>query len=83
MSIGAGVIATHNLTSNPGFVDAEKADFRLLATSTQAIDKGMTLPEVLTDFSGTLRKAGAYDIGAFEYVPVGMKPSAPTAFLAE
>lgn len=51
---------------DPLFVNASGGDFGLQASS-PAIDKGVTLAEVPTDFMGTQRPVGAaYDIGAFE-----------------
>lgn len=58
--------------ANPGFVNAGATlpampDFALLSTS-PAIDKGLSLPEVTTDFLGTPRPQGAaVDIGAYEF----------------
>ena len=59
--------------SPPGFVNGgnnalpSSPDWRLRAGS-PAIDKGLTLSAVTTDFTGTARTQGrAYDIGAYEY----------------
>jgi hypothetical protein len=50
----------------PGFVNAAMGDFRL-ATGSAAIDKGMLLPSVMTDFYGQPRSVGVRpDAGAFE-----------------
>jgi hypothetical protein len=57
---------SNNLTTNPSFVDAAKANFRLRAESA-AIDAGVKVSQVTTDFSGVRRPQGAgYDIGAYE-----------------
>ncbi len=62
-------VLSHNLIGNsyePKFIDLSGADFRLSAGSS-AIDKGITLPEVSSDFTGVARpKGAAYDIGAYE-----------------
>jgi len=63
---GSGNTLDHNLANDPGFVDAASRDFRIGADS-RAIDAGTTVPEVTTDFLGTVRPVGAaFDIGAFE-----------------
>jgi hypothetical protein len=63
-----GVTFSHNLTADPLFVDAAARDFRL-RTGSPAIDAGVTLSVVQTDYAGVSRPQGAaYDIGAYEYV---------------
>ncbi len=53
---------------DPMFLNEAAYDFHLTAASTAAIDTGITIPCVCTDFGGTPRPQGtAYDIGAFEY----------------
>jgi len=60
-------ILTNNLTSNPMFVNAAQANFKLQASS-PAIDAGATLSAVPDDHVKVSRpKGGAYDIGAYEY----------------
>ena len=62
----SGGSQSNNLRVNPSFRSAAGADFRLQAGSA-AIDRGMTLTTVPTDFSGLRRPAGAtHDIGAYE-----------------
>ena len=69
---------SHNLFTNPSFVDAPNANFRLRSGS-PAIDAGVTIPELITDTAGITRPQGfAYDIGAYEYVATGSSPAAPT-----
>ena len=66
---GTGTVADHNLlnTTNPLFVDAATSNFHLQAGS-PAINTGITVAAVTTDFDGIARPQGsAYDIGAFEY----------------
>ncbi len=65
--VGFGGIKNGNIEGvDPLFVNPSSGDFGLQATS-PAIDKGMTLAEVPTDFTGKSRPEGAaYDIGAFE-----------------
>ena len=61
------ITSDHNLTSNPQFVNASMANFRLQATS-PAIDAGSAIKAPGFDFDGNSRPAGfGYDIGAFEY----------------
>ena len=63
---GTGTIQDHNLTTNPLFVNAAAFNFNL-QTSSPAIDAGVTLSQVTTDFKNTPRpQGGAYDIGAYE-----------------
>jgi hypothetical protein len=70
--------ATATLTSNlvtavPGmFVNPAAADLHLLASATNAIDKGLTLSTVTNDFDGDVRPRGARsDIGADEFTTNG------------
>lgn len=72
---GGDVVVTAAVTSNnllgvePGFVNVSKADFRLKSDS-PAVDGGVTLSDVKTDFVGTARPQGDhYDVGAYEYMP--------------
>jgi len=63
----SGGNASNNLTSDPLFANPSQGDFHLTSGS-PAIDAGISLPEVPTDFEGTPRPQGsAYDIGADEY----------------
>jgi hypothetical protein len=58
---------SHNLTTDPAFVNAGAQDFRLQATS-PAIDAGTRVNEVTVDYTGVPRPQGAgHDIGAYEY----------------
>jgi len=68
VSIASGYVTSNNLTSDPGFANVAKSDFRLLSTSLSAIDRGVTLREVIQDFLGNARPYGStYDIGAYEF----------------
>ncbi len=63
---GTGSNISHNFTSNPLFVNAAAGNFRLQPTSS-AINAGVNLSSVTTDFDGVARpKGGLHDIGAFE-----------------
>ena len=74
---GTGDIVDHNLTTNPSFVDAATSNFNLLTTS-PAIDAGVTLSSVTTDFKKTSRpQGGAYDIGAYEVGSDTAPPNPP------
>jgi PKD repeat protein len=66
---GTGTTQDHNLfTKDPQFVDAANHNFHLQSTS-PAINAGITIALVTTDYDGVSRpQGGAYDIGAFEYV---------------
>jgi parallel beta-helix repeat protein len=68
-STGGGVTSQGNLFGDaydPKFFNLSALDFRLQSGS-PAIDAGIAVPEVLTDFAGTPRPTGrAYDIGAYE-----------------
>jgi hypothetical protein len=65
---GAGInggTQSHNLLTNPSFVDAAAADFR--PQSGSAIDQGVTVAVFTVDYAGVPRPQGAaYDIGAYE-----------------
>jgi hypothetical protein len=70
---------THSILINLSqlFVDIGNDDYHLAAGS-QAIDVGVTLPDVPVDLDGRPRPAGsAFDIGAYEYSflsPAGFLP---------
>lgn len=64
--LGVNTTFSNNLTVNPQFVDEIKLDFHLKPGG-PAINAGMILPEVTTDFEYKLRpKNDNYDIGAFQ-----------------
>ena len=78
---GSNTTLSNNLTTDPLFVNAAGSDFHLKSGSA-AINKGITLSEVLDDYEGTPRPAGAsYDIGADEYILSSL--SAPTSLSLE
>ena len=62
-----GTVLSHNLTSDPKFVNPGAFDFSLQAGS-PAIDAGGTIPQVPVDINGVARPQGsAFDIGAYEF----------------
>lgn len=62
-----GTMISHNLTLNPNFVNALAQDFHLTQNS-PAIDGGMAIIQVKTDFDGVDRSEGiGPDIGAYEF----------------
>jgi hypothetical protein len=64
---GTGTTQDHNLFGvDPVFVNAAAGDFRLQSTS-PAINAGIVITAVTTDFSGVKRDGPNYEIGAFEY----------------
>jgi hypothetical protein len=64
---GTNVTLLRNFTTDPRFVNPVSGDFRLQPDS-PAINVGMTLPEVPSDFTGNQRPAGSgYDMGAHEF----------------
>lgn len=67
------------LVGDPKFTNASTRDFTLQSTSA-AIDRGVTISTVTTDYSGVARPQGAaYDIGASEYrSTTTTAPAAPT-----
>jgi hypothetical protein len=54
----------HGVNANPLFAAPAAKDYSLAAGS-PAIDHGVTLPGITTDYAGTAR-SGAFDIGAYE-----------------
>ncbi len=51
---------------NPQFVDPAAKDYHLKSTPS-AINAGVTLPEVTSDYDGRSQpQGGGYDIGAYE-----------------
>jgi hypothetical protein len=66
VNAGIGTILDHNLTTNPSFLNAGAFDFNLQSSS-PAIDAGVSLSQVSTDFRNTPRPQGiTHDIGAYE-----------------
>jgi parallel beta-helix repeat protein len=65
---GLASAISYNLTTDPGFVDANGGNFHLTAGS-KAINAGTFLTSVLaTDMEGTSRpQNGNFDVGAYEY----------------
>lgn len=84
---GIDSILSHNLITDPRFVNTDASNFRLQPGS-PAIDKGMTLSEVQTDIRGISRPQGlatayrAYDIGAYEEGTDGTAPLSPKNLIA-
>jgi hypothetical protein len=65
----AAILLSNLATAVPGmFVNAAAADLHLLASATNAIDKGLTLSTVTNDIDGDRRPRGASsDVGADEF----------------
>jgi len=63
------MLASNLVTAAPGmFVNPATADLHLLASATNAIDKGLSLSTVTNDFDGDRRPRGAApDVGADEF----------------
>lgn len=75
--LGVNTTLSNNLTENPLFVDEVKLDFHLQPGG-PAINAGMILPEVTTDFEYKIRPTDSnYDIGAFQNGKYSQAP--PTA----
>ena len=80
-----GSVTSHNLTSDPLFINAAQKDFQLKPGS-PAIDKGEKLNFISDDMVGTARPQGSgYDIGAYEEIQeVDITPPAtPREFSAK
>ena len=67
-----------SLAGNPNFANAPLGDFHLTANA-PAVNAGMTVSDVSTDFDKTPRpQGGRFDIGAYEYTGSAPRPlSAP------
>ena len=85
---GVDSVLSHNLCSSsspgctivgdPKFLNPSANDFHLQSNSS-ALNAGISLPEVPTDFEGTPRpQGGSYDIGADEYGPGAGSSPTPT-----
>ena len=77
---GASGTEDHNLAGASAdlFTGAQAGDLHLAPTAASAIDRGLTVPNVLNDWDGQPRpNGGAFDIGADEYVPVSRTKAAP------
>jgi parallel beta-helix repeat protein len=73
VNLGSNTLS-NNLTTNPKFVNAGTGDFRLQAGS-PAIDMGVTISAVTTDFDKRPRPQGTrFDIGAYEYTGSAPRP---------
>jgi hypothetical protein len=74
----SNVTFSNNLTIDPKFINTSAKDFHLQAIS-PAIDAGIAVSEVTTDFDGISRpKLVTYDIGAYEYQYTSERFSPPT-----
>ena len=76
----SGLMASNNIVdgTNPLFVNVGASNFHLQASS-PAINTGITISQVTTDFDGLSRPQGsAYDIGAFEFSQGAPPPAPPT-----
>ncbi|MFH1503219.1 MAG: choice-of-anchor Q domain-containing protein, partial [Candidatus Diapherotrites archaeon] len=60
-----GDIISNNIVGDPLFVDAANGDFHLLPGS-PAINKGISIPEVIADYDGNVR-GNPPEVGAYEY----------------
>ena len=70
---GATGVEDHNSSGATAdlFTDAANGDLHLSPTASSAIDRGITVPNVLDDWDGQPRPNGsAYDIGADEYTAI-------------
>ena len=68
---------SNNLISDPFFIDPLKANFAL-KTGSPAINTGIAVALVTTDYAGTPRPQGSsYDIGAYEYITIGTPITPP------
>ena len=75
---GSNTLTTNLVGTNPIFVNAAGNDFQLQSNS-PAINAGITLADIVTDYAGVTRPQGAaYDIGAYEYNASGTALLAPT-----
>ena len=75
----AATLSSNLVTASPGmFANPAVADLHLLASATNAIDRGLTLSTITNDFDGDRRPRGARsDIGADEFTT-----NAPPRFTA-
>jgi hypothetical protein len=74
---GTGTQLSNNLLSDPQFVDAAGANFRLKPTS-PAIDAGVTIADVMIDAARQPRPQGLRsDIGAYEFSATTPPPPPP------
>lgn len=64
------VLSGNVYNQSPQFVNSASLDFNLQATS-PCINAGIDLSYILTDYSGTARSTGSFDIGALEYTVAG------------
>jgi len=77
VNAGTGSILGSNLTNNPNFVNGAAFDFNLQSSSL-AIDAGVYLSDIKTDFMNRPRPQGTtHDIGAFEAGTASASAPAP------
>jgi hypothetical protein len=68
--LGSATSAGNTTNSNPVFVNTLGYDFHLQPSS-PAIDQGLTITSLLTDYENVTRPQGTgYDIGAYEYTQI-------------
>ncbi|MCB9644460.1 MAG: right-handed parallel beta-helix repeat-containing protein [Myxococcales bacterium] len=67
----AQATADHNMVSVPAsyFVNPTKVDYHLTSSATNAIDKGVVVPQAGLDLDGNPRNNGTPDLGAYESNP--------------
>jgi hypothetical protein len=75
--VGTATIKSHNLTTDPRFINAGAFDFSL-QTNSPALDAGVTVSRIITDIRMAPRPQGmSYDIGAYEGGGVSASLSPP------
>jgi Right handed beta helix region/Protein of unknown function (DUF1565) len=74
---GSGYIISAVTNVDPLFVSPSTYDFHLQSSS-PAVDDGITIPVITTDFDGTSRPQGlGYDLGAYELPITGTSQPSP------
>lgn len=71
---GIGTQMANNLFSDPGFVNASSENFHLAASSSPAVNAGVSMASIFTTDADGASRANGFDLGAYEFGGTSSKP---------